>query len=37
MEKIKSITLDLIKQNKSGTVAIGYENNPVAKLMNKGK
>ena len=36
-EKIKKIVLDLVKQNKTKQVAIGYKNNPVAKLMNKGK
>ena len=36
-EKIKEIVLDLVKQKKTEQVAITYENNPVAKLMNKGK
>ena len=36
-EKIKEIVLDLVKQKKTNTVTINYENNPVAKLMNKGK
>ena len=36
-ERIKEIVLNLVKQNKTKQVAIGYENNPVAKLMNKRK
>ena len=36
-ERIKEIIIDLVKQNKTNKVAIDYKNNPVAKLMNKGK
>lgn len=36
-ESIEIIVDKLIKENKTNKVAIGYENNPVAKLMNKGK
>jgi len=36
-ERIKEIIIDLVKQNKTNKVAIDYKNNPVAKLINKGK
>jgi len=36
-EKIREIILDLVNKKKTDTVAIVYENNPVIKLMNKGK
>ena len=35
-EKIKQIMIDLTKKKKKNKIAIGYENNPVVKLMEKG-
>jgi len=36
-KKIKAIVLDLVNKKKTNTLAIDYKNNPVAKLINKGK